>query len=186
VPTPRSWVTGDYRLLEELVRDTPLVLKPYRGHRGAGIHVVHDRAQLAAVARSDDPMIVQEHLPGTGEDVKVYVVGQQVFAVRKEFSADSFAVPGRPSSVDGELRRIALKCGEALGLGLYGLDVIESPRGPVVVDLNYFPGYKGVPDVAPLIAEYIEDYALGGHSLELPPLTASRNDAAEVVGPAGG
>jgi hypothetical protein len=36
--------------------------------------------------------------------------------------------------------------------------VIESPEGPIVVDVNYFPGYKGVPAVAPLIADYIEAY----------------------------
>jgi MFS family permease len=172
VPTPRTWVTGDFGLLEELVDDVPLVLKPYRGHRGAGIHVVHDRAALRAIPRTDDPMLVQEFVAGTGEDVKVYVVGEQVFAVRKQFSEDSFAQPGRPSAVSPELRDIALRCGHALGLGLYGLDVIESRSGPVVVDLNYFPGYKGVPDIAPLIADYIEGYALGRHTLALPDLAA--------------
>jgi MFS family permease len=49
--------------------------------------------------------------------------------------------------------------------------VIESRDGPVVVDVNYFPGYKGVPDVAPLIATYIEDYAIGRHRLALPDLS---------------
>lgn len=168
VPTPRSWVTGDLRLLAELVEGGPLIVKPYRGHRGAGIHVVRDRDGLAALRRTDDPMLVQEHLAGTGEDLKVYVVGDQVFAVRKPFSPSSFTVPGRPTPVGAELRDIALRCGTALGLGLYGLDVLESPRGPVVVDVNYFPGYKGVPDIAPVIAEYIEGYALGRWTLELP------------------
>jgi hypothetical protein len=51
---------------------------------------------------------------------------------------------------------------------LYGLDVIESVDGPLVVDLNYFPGYKGVPNVAPLIAQYIEDYARERFTLKLP------------------
>jgi MFS family permease len=171
VPTPQTWVTGDFELLEELVEDTPLLLKPYRGHRGAGIHVVADPSELAAIPNTGDPMLVQEHLSGTGEDLKVYVVGDQVFAVRKQFSEESFAVPGQPATVSAELREIALRCGEALGLGLYGLDVIESPRGPVVVDLNYFPGYKGVPDIAPLIADYIEGYALGRYALALPDLS---------------
>jgi ribosomal protein S6--L-glutamate ligase len=188
VPIPRSWVTGDFDLLEQLVRDGPLIVKPYRGHRGAGIHIVHDRAGLAALPRTDEPMLVQEHLPGTGEDVKVYVVGDQVFAVRKPFSPDSFSVPGRPSALSDELREIALRCGDALGLGLYGLDVIESPRGPAVVDVNYFPGYKGVPDVAPLIADYIEGYALGRHSLELPVASEAdpRRGVAALPGAAGG
>jgi hypothetical protein len=37
-----------------------------------------------------------------------------------------------------------------------------------VIDVNYFPGYKGVPDVAPLIANYIDDYAQGRVTLTPP------------------
>ena len=88
--------------------------------------------------------------------------------MQKPFSETSFAVPGRPVPVSEEVRRIALRCGEVCGLGLYGLDIIESPHGPFVVDVNYFPGYKGVPDVAPLIADYIDGYARGQVTLKSP------------------
>jgi ribosomal protein S6--L-glutamate ligase len=172
VPTPRSWVTGDLSLLEPIVEETPLIMKPCRGHRGAGISIVRNASELAALPPPAEPMLVQEHVSGSGEDVKVYVVGDDVFAVRKEFSPTSFTRPGRPCAVDEELRRIAVACGHVLGLGLYGLDVLETDAGPVVVDVNYFPGYKGVPDVAPLIADYIDDYAEGRRVLELPPLDA--------------
>jgi ribosomal protein S6--L-glutamate ligase len=159
IPTPRSWVTGDFNLLRDLVEDRPLIIKPYRGHRGAGIHIVHNAAELASVPPPDDTMIVQEFIEGSGLDTKVYVVGDEVFAVQKPFSEKSFTRPGRPVPVSDELRHIAQRCGEIFGLGLYGLDVIDSADGPVVVDLNYFPGYKGVPDIAPRIANYIEAYA---------------------------
>ena len=59
--------------------------------------------------------------------------------------------------VDPEVRRIALAAGRALGLTLYGLDIIESDEGPVVVDANYFPGYKGVPDAGALIGEHLDE-----------------------------
>ena len=188
VPTPQSWVTGNFELLEDLVQRAPLIVKPHRGHRGTGIRIVDDRDGLAALPRTDEPMLIQEYLPGAGEDVKLYVVGEQVFAVRKPFSAQSFTVPGRPSAVSAELREIALRCGEALGLGLYGLDMVESSRGPVVVDVNYFPGYKGVPDIAPVIAEYIEGYALGRHRLHLPLVSDADawQDVAALPGAAGG
>jgi ribosomal protein S6--L-glutamate ligase len=68
--------------------------------------------------------------------------------------------------ISPEVREIALACGELLGLGLYGLDVIESPDGPVVVDVNYFPGYKGVDGAAASIADYIQRYATGRTPLE--------------------
>lgn len=168
VPIPRSWVTGDFNLLQEVVKEHPLLIKPYRGHRGIGIHIVHTPAELQAVPHSETPMLAQEYIQGTGEDLKVYVVGEEVFAVRKTFSASSFTQAGRHSPVSPEVRDIAQRVGKALGLGLYGLDVIESPNGPVVVDVNYFPGYKGVPNIAPLIAKYIEEYANGTLELSLP------------------
>ena len=80
----------------------------------------------------------------------------------------SFTQAGRPSQVSPEVRDIALRCGQVFGLGLYGLDIIESPTGPVVVDLNYFPGYKGVPRIASIIADYIEGFALGRFDLGPP------------------
>jgi ribosomal protein S6--L-glutamate ligase len=125
---------------------------------------------MAALPPPTGPVLVQEHVRGCGEDLKVYVAGEEVFAVRKPFSADSFTRPGRPVPVTPEVREMALRCGAACGLGLYGLDVIESPDGPVVVDLNYFPGYKGVPGVAALLADYIDEFACGARRLALPEL----------------
>jgi ribosomal protein S6--L-glutamate ligase len=177
VPTPRCWVTGDLALLEPVVAGRPLIIKPYMGHRGAGIHVVRNRRELADVPSPAGPVLIQEYVEGTGEDLKVYVVGEEVFAVRKPFSASSFARPGRPCAVEPDVRDIALRCGQAMGLGLYGIDLSESARGPVVVDLNYFPGYKGVPGAAPLIADYIEAYARGERRLGLPEGDASATPA---------
>ncbi len=172
IPAPNSWVTGDLTLLRSEVEAHPLIIKPYRGHRGAGIHIVHNPDELATVPAPESPMLVHEYIRGSGEDLKVYVVGEEVFAVRKPFSTISFTQPGQPCSVSAEVREIALRCGQTFGLGLYGLDVIEGPNGPTVVDLNFFPGYKGVPNAAYFIANYIEDYARGRCSLDLPLLPA--------------
>jgi ribosomal protein S6--L-glutamate ligase len=172
VPTPDCWVTGDYGLLRDVAAARPLIIKPYLGHRGAGLTVVRHADELTALPPPACPMIVQEYIEGNGEDLKVYVVGDHVAAVRKPFSPESFTRPGRPSPVSPEVREIALRCGRAFGLGLYGLDVVESPRGPFVVDLNTFPGYKGVPDAAAHIADFIERYAQGRVTLAGPALSA--------------
>jgi ribosomal protein S6--L-glutamate ligase len=180
VPVPRSWVTGDLTLLRPIAARTPLIVKPYLGHRGLGINVVRTPEDLERVPPPDNAVIVQEYIEGDGEDLKLYVVGDEVFGVRKPFSATSFTVPGRPCRVSPEARRVALRVGRALGLGLYGLDVIEGRDGPVVVDVNYFPGYKGVPDAATYIASYIESYALGEIWLEPPKAPQPAGAAVEV------
>jgi ribosomal protein S6--L-glutamate ligase len=165
VPAPRSWVTGDLALLRELAEETQLIIKPHLGHRGAGIHMVRNPDDLEKIPQPQSPIIIQEFIEGTGEDLKIYVVGGEVFGVSKPFSESSFTVPGRPVPISEEIRQLSLRVGQICGLGLYGLDIIESPRGPFVVDVNFFPGYKGVPDVAPLIADYIDGYAKGRFSL---------------------
>jgi ribosomal protein S6--L-glutamate ligase len=168
IPAPRSWVTGDLTLLEPIVREMPLIIKPYLGHRGAGLRIVRSPDELRALPPPQSPVLVQEYIQGSGEDLKIYVVGERVFGVKKPFSPESFTRPGTPFEVSPQIREIAGKCGKAFGLGLYGLDVLESPSGPYVVDLNYFPGYKGIPGIASVIAEYIEGYAEGRYTLEPP------------------
>lgn len=169
VPTPRSWVTGDLMLLEPIADKTAIIIKPYLGHRGAGIRVVQRREELASIPPPEGPVLVQEYVEGNGEDLKVYVIDDEVFAVRKPFSTTSFTQPGRPTVVSDDVRRIALAVGRALGLSLYGLDVIEGSAGPVVVDVNYFPGYKGVAEAPSLIADHIEKSAHGRYPDRLSP-----------------
>ena len=160
VPVPRTWVTGDLSLLAPMVRTTPLVVKPYLGWRGEGVHIVRSEAELLALPPPQEPVVVQQFVPGPGEDLRVYVAGERVFATRKPFSPASFCVPGRQVAVRDEVRAIALRCGEAFGLGLYGLDLIEADDGPRVVDVNYFPGYKGVAEAPEAVADYIASAAL--------------------------
>jgi ribosomal protein S6--L-glutamate ligase len=165
VPIPRSWVTGNLNLLSVVAAERPLVMKPFDGRRGNGVHIVNEPGQLASVPLPRRPVLVQEFVPGSGEELKVYVIGREVFAARQSSAAHGRCgtngkSPQRiPCAVSAEVRRIALRCGEVSGLSLYGLDMIEGLDGPVVVDLNYFPSYRGVPDAAPLIADYIETYA---------------------------
>jgi glutathione synthase/RimK-type ligase-like ATP-grasp enzyme len=168
IPVPESWVTGDLTLLEAVVRQKPVIIKPYLGHRGAGLTIVRDPDELRTLSPPPAPVLIQEYIEGSDEDLKIYVAGERVFGVKKPFSPESFTKPGIPFEVSPQIREIALKCGKAFGLGLYGLDVVESSRGPYVVDLNYFPGYKGIPGVASVIAEYIEGYAGGRYDLEVP------------------
>ena len=54
-----------------------------------------------------------------------------------------------------EVRRAALACGRALGLELYGVDVLVAGERFCVVDVNAFPGYKGVAEAPRQLAAYL-------------------------------
>jgi ribosomal protein S6--L-glutamate ligase len=70
--------------------------------------------------------------------------------------------------VSDEVADIARRVGRAFGLGLYGLDVLETAAGPRVVDVNHFPGYKGCPGAAEAVADYLEAAARGGRAAAVP------------------
>ncbi len=159
VPVPRFWVTGDFELMMPLLTRCPLIAKPHRGHLGSSIHVLRSPDDLASLRPTEGPFLFQQYVESEGEDLKAYVVGEDVFAVRKQFSPASFQHFGRPAEVDARTRGIVLSCGRLLGLHVYGVDLVVTNDGPFVVDVNSFPGYKGVPGAAELIADYIYRYA---------------------------
>ncbi len=54
-----------------------------------------------------------------------------------------------------ELRVLALQVGQLFGLDIYGLDVVETTYGPVIVDINDFPSFGHVPGAVTLVSTYI-------------------------------
>lgn len=159
VPVPPSWITGEYSSLGALLSGGPLIAKPHRGHWGKGIHVLRRASDIEQLCSDAGPYILQRYLGEGHEDLKAYVIGAEVFAVVKQFSETSFQNSGRPVDLDPHTRDVVLTCGAALGLHLYGVDLVRTDAGPFVVDVNYFPGYKGIPAAGDLIADYIYQFA---------------------------
>jgi ribosomal protein S6--L-glutamate ligase len=160
VPVPRSWITDDYERLLPLLLEGPLIAKPHRGHLGRGLRILRNAEDLELLSLAEGPYLFQRYLKTDGEDIKTYVIGRKTFAVTKRFSPYSYSIPGTPVELDSRTRNIVLTCGRLLGLHLYGVDLLRTEGGPCVVDVNYFPGYKGVPGAAELIADYVYRYAL--------------------------
>lgn len=154
VPIPRSWVTGDLAQILETTDAERFLIKPNFGRWGNGIRVVNDRTECAAV-KILDGTLVQELIAPVEDELKLYVIGERVSAIRKHADTDV----REPVIVDPVLKEIALRCGRALRLDIYGVDVLISSRGPVVVDVNYFPSFKGVPDVAGPLTDHVKELA---------------------------
>jgi ribosomal protein S6--L-glutamate ligase len=60
-----------------------------------------------------------------------------------------------PCTLDSATASLALRVGQVLGLSLYGVDFVETPEGPVAVDVNWFPSYRGVPGASKLLCEHV-------------------------------
>lgn len=160
VPIPDTYVASHPDQLAHLLDDGPLVVKPYQGSMGSGVRVARSAADLGGVPDGKAPILAQRYHPPHGRDRKIYVIGRKMFGVKKVFPARTQAEKhGEPFNPGRELGDIAVRCGEALGVDLYGVDIIESRGRPYVVDMSSIPGFKGVPDAATHLADYWQEAA---------------------------
>jgi len=179
VPTPDTYVASRPERLESLLDGGPLVVKPYHGSDGFGIRVVRSVAELAAVPAGKDPVFAQRYHPPQGRDRKMYVIGGRVFGVKKVFPARTDAEKhGEPFTPTAELREIVVRCGQAFGIDLYSIDIIESEGKPYVVDMCSIPGCRGVPDGPSHLASYL--YAAAERAARGQPLFESAIPAEAV------
>ncbi|MFN8454151.1 MAG: ATP-grasp domain-containing protein [Anaerolineae bacterium] len=156
VPIPQTYVAAHPRQLAPLLEDGPLVVKPYRGSQGRGVRVVRSSAQLETDSTGSESVFAQRYHEPDGHDHKIYCIGGQIFGVRRPWPVRTYEEKvGQPFTITPELREITQRCGQAFGIDLYGVDVVVSAGRPYVVDISSFPGFKGVPNAALRLADYI-------------------------------
>jgi len=149
IPTPRAWMGSPKQLSGRTDLRFPLVLKPTHGDNARGLRVVRSRAELAAVDWPTAEALAQELHRGDAHDLKLYVAGPTVWAVRRASPVtDDGSVrpvgPGRRVATTPELRSLARTCARLFGLSLCGIDCVMTPAGPVVIEVNDFPNYRGI------------------------------------------
>lgn len=158
IPTARSFISGHPEQVMEHLDRHPVIVKPHRGSYGEGIHILGHEDNRTQHSWSG--VFVQQYKKTFNDDLKVYVIGKQVMAVRRKFPAQSYSEKiGTPTIVDESISEIALKVGEIFKLDIFGIDIIETDEGPLVIDVNYFPGFIGVPKAPEMLANYIFEYA---------------------------
>ncbi len=155
VPVPDTYMATNRLDLIPLLETGPLILKPYRGCRGEGIHVVWNAAQLENLPL-EQTVFAQRYHPSGGYDHKIFCIGERLVGVRRIFPLRTYAdKTGEPFPITPVLRSIALRCGQALGVNLFGVDLVISDGLPYVVDMNKFCSFMGVPEGPRLLADYI-------------------------------
>ena len=157
IPMPATYVASDAEELLPHLEEGPLIVKPYLGAGGHHVRVVRTAVELAAVpVNRREPVFAQRYHPPQGRDRKIYAIGTDLFGVEKIFPRRTDAEKlGEAFPVGVELADIARRCGQAFGVELYGVDIIESGGRPYVVDVASVPGYKGVPDAPARLARHI-------------------------------
>jgi len=140
----------------------PVVAKALDGRGGTGV-VLAERGGLAERAPFPGPYLVQERLAHDGPDRKVFVIGHRVWGVLRPWPPTGLADKrGQPFDPTPDEVAVAVASGAALGLEVFGVDLVPTGEGPVVVDVNAFPGFKGVEGAAAALAAHLLSLARCG------------------------
>ena len=172
LPVPRTAVTESpedaLKAFSELGED--VVVKPLFGSRGVGSTRISDSEIASRIFRAvsfyHGVLYLQEFVPHGSSDIRAFVIGERVIASMRRVAENwktNVSLGARPvaCNLSEELEDLAVKAAEVVGCKVAGVDILESLDGPVIVELNSQPGWRGLQSVTEAdIADEIVEYVL--------------------------
>lgn len=159
IPMPRTYLASSTEAAKNMLDSLPypLVIKFPHGTQGKGVMFADSHSTavsiLDALSVLKQPILLQEYIETEGTDIRAIVVGDKVAAsmYRKAEKGDVRANihaggKGIPCMLDSKAKKIALDTAQAIGAEICAVDILESPRGPLMIEINLSPGLQGITD----------------------------------------
>lgn len=157
----------------ESVGGAPLVLKLLEGTQGLGVVLAETHNAASSVIEAFNGLkarvIAQQFIKESGgADIRAFVVdGIVVGAMKRQGKEGEFRSNlhrgGSASIIElsDQEELTAIKAARAMGLGVAGVDMLQSSSGPLVLEVNSSPGLEGIEaatkkDIAKEIIKYLE------------------------------
>ena len=166
--------TNDVPALIEQAGGAPVIIKLLEGTQGLGVVLAESAKAAQSVIEAFHNLkariLVQEFIgEAKGADVRAFIVdGEVVGAMRRQGKEGEFRSnlhrggSGTLVKLSRAEKGAALLAAKALGLGVAGVDMLQSQRGPLVLEVNSSPGLEGIEKATGLdIATRIIDYTAG-------------------------
>ncbi len=155
------------------VGGAPCVIKLLEGTQGLGVVLASNENAAVSVIEAFNGLqarvIIQEFIKeAKGADIRAFVVdGVVVGAMKRQGKEGEFRSNlhrgGSAEIIEltDEEENAALKAARAMGLGVAGVDMLQSARGPLILEVNSSPGLEGIEratgkDIAKSIIRYVE------------------------------
>ena len=168
--------SADVPAMISQVGGAPVIIKLLEGTQGLGVVLAESvkaaQSVIEAFHNLKARIIVQEFIAESkGADLRAFVVdGEVVGAMKRQGKEGEFRSNLHRGGI-GTLVKLtraekaaALLAANALGLGIAGVDMLQSKRGPLVLEVNSSPGLEGIEkatgqDIAGRIIEYTANLA---------------------------
>ena len=171
---PESVLVASRNRSEDLMEylPPPIVLKLLTGTQGIGVMRVRDVKEAGPIidtlSELDQMICLQKYMPNPGEDIRVFVVGDQVIAAMKRRAAahewrSNIHIGGQGVEyrLTPEERENSIKAAQAVGVEVAGVDLISVEDKPYVIEVNASPGFRGLLSATGInAAEKIVEYAV--------------------------
>lgn len=176
IPVPQTLFSINPDNIEEQIEilgGAPVVIKIQEGTHGLGVILAESKKSAKSIIdtfyKMDTSILLQKYIEESkGEDIRILVVGDRVVASMKRTSAleefrSNVHRGGSTEKVKLSKREIEMAIGAAkhIGLGVAGIDLIRSKKGPLLIEVNASPGLQGIEattgvNVAKEIILYVE------------------------------
>ena len=180
---PQSWnqnVTNLKRFKKWATPKLPIVIKSHYQHDKFNrfnflVKKVEDIDKFCKMYKNFTyyDVYVQEFIECDGLERKIYVIGDQVFGVKRENPIYLY-LREKPNHIDVDemersefkitvsVKKLAQILAKELDLKIFGFDLIKpvDSRKFYLVDVNDFPGFKGISNIEKVLANYLEDFIL--------------------------
>lgn len=152
VPTPRTALAFTPESALEAIEELgyPVVLKPCVGSWGRLVAKINDRQAAEAILEHKQILgsyhhsiyYIQEYIDKPGRDIRSFVVGDETIAAIYRTSdhwITNTAQGGTASNcpVTPEVDAMSRAAAQAVGGGMLAIDLLESPDGLLVCEVNY-------------------------------------------------
>jgi ribosomal protein S6--L-glutamate ligase len=176
LPMPKTAFTNyskEEKSLIDHVGGAPVIIKLLEGTQGLGVVLAETRKAAQSVIEAFHGLkariIVQEFIKeAKASDLRIFIVDGQVVGAMKRTGADGEFRSNLHRGGSAEIVKLsrkeksaAIKAADALGLSVAGVDLLQSSRGPLILEVNSSPGLEGIEkatdvDIAGEIVKYIE------------------------------
>lgn len=174
LPIPTTFTSESMARAYELTElmDGPVVYKPILSSMGKGA-MKFDDVDMAYNAyrmlnRLQHPLIVQKFIDSPGRDIRVFVIGGRALPAVYKYIPEgqwksNVAQGGKmvQEKMSDEIIELGLRAAKAMELDYCGVDILEGPEGPVILEVNAAPGWQGLKGATGIdVAAEIVDYGI--------------------------
>ncbi len=175
VPIPKTILGMNSNIASLLsnFKNKPVIIKILEGTHGNGVILaetyLNALSTIETLKTAGIKFLLQEYISESkGTDLRVIVVdGVVVTAMKRQSMEGDFRSnlhrggSSEKIKLSPEEENVALRAAKAMRLGVCGVDILQSNRGPLVLEINSSPGLEGVEkttgtNVSKSIISYIE------------------------------